>query len=335
MMKLFHHQDIRHSLIADKTIAVIGYGNQGAAHAQNLRDSGINVIVGARANSASGERARAAGFTVMKNSDAVQTAAIVMLMTPDETHHKIYAADIVPHLNNKKTLGFCHGLAVHFGYITPPVDVDVILVSPKVPGYVLRQNHQTARGSLCLVGAHQNPSGQALNIALAYAAAISGGDAGLLESSFEDECVTNLFGEQAVLCGGIPEVIKAAFDTLVAAGYPEELAWSECLNQTKLLVDLIVAGGIKQMREKISNTAEYGGLISGARIIDDRARAEMQKILAEIRSGDFARAWLTENESGNKNFQKLRNAEASHASEIIGEKMRTLILGGEKNKEAA
>ena len=308
-------------------VAIIGYGNQGAAHAQNLRDGGVDVIVGARAGSADGARARDAGFSVMLPNAASVQADMVMIMTPDETHAQVYADHVVPHLRAGKILGFCHGLAIHFKQITPPANVDVILVSPKVPGYVLRQNFVEGRTSLCLAAVHQDASGRAWDIARGYAAAVSGDAAGVMDSTFEDECVTNLFGEQAVLCGGIPEIIKAAFDTLVDAGYPAELAWSECLNQTKLLVDLIVAGGIKHMREKISNTAEYGGLVSGPRIVNDAARAEMKKILDEIRSGEFARAWLTENAGGNKNFQKLRDAEAQHGSEAVGMRMRAMIQG--------
>lgn len=333
-MRVFHRADISLNFIKDRQVAIIGYGNQGAAHAQNLRDSGIKVIIGARENSKAGEKARAAGFDVVSTVAAARAADIIMIMTPDETHQAVYE-EIESELSAKKTLGFCHGLAAHFGFIQPRADMDMILASPKVPGYVLRENYLAGKGSLCLAGVWQNPSGSAMEIALAYAATISGGDAGILESTFGDECETNLFGEQAVLCGGIPEVIKAAYDTLVDAGYPEELAYSECLNQTKLLVDLIVAGGIKFMREKISNTAEYGGLVSGSRIINDQTRAEMKQILSEIRSGQFAREWMAENKNGLQNFQKLRDEEAQHGTEETGKYMRSLMQGGEAKRRAS
>lgn len=332
-MKAYPVAEINSQLIHGYCIAIIGYGNQGSAHAQNLRDSGIKTIIGARENSKAGERARATGFDVMSTVAAARAADIIMIMTPDETHQAVYE-EIVGELSAKKTLGFCHGLAAHFGFIKPRQDMDVILASPKVPGYVLRENYLSGKGSLCLAGIWQNPSGRAMDVALAYTATISGGDAGILESTFGDECETNLFGEQAVLCGGIPEVIKAAYDTLVDAGYPEELAYSECLNQTKLLVDLIVAGGIKFMREKISNTAEYGGLVSGGRIINDQTREEMKQILSEIRSGQFAREWMAENKSGLKYFQKLRDAEAQHGTEKTGKYMRGLMQGGETKRKA-
>jgi len=333
-MRIYQASETNPALIKKQKIAIIGYGNQGAAHAENLRDSSAEVIIGARENSQKAEAARAKKFTVLSAVGAARAADIVMIMTPDETHQAVYQ-EISAELTPQKILGFCHGLAVHFGYIQPPPDLDVMLVSPKVPGYVLRENYQSGKGSLILAGIWQNPSGRAMDMALSYATAISGGDAGILESTFGDECITNLFGEQAVLCGGIPEVIKAAYDTLVEAGYPEELAYSECVNQSKLLVDLIVKGGIKFMREKISNTAEYGGLVSGPRVINDGVRAEMKEILTEIRSGAFAQTWMDENKNGLKNLQQLRQAESRHGTEKTGQQMRSLMQGSAEERKAS
>lgn len=334
-MKNYTSSDIELSLIRDQKVAIIGYGNQGAAHAQNLRDSGVDVIVGARIDSATGFKAEKDKFIVLPVREAAYAADVIMIMAPDEMHQEIYETEIAPEMTAGKTLGFCHGFSVHFGFIKAPAHTDVIMISPKVPGYVLRENYLSSQGSLCLAATAQNPSGRAFNLALSYAAAISGGDAGILESTFGDECETNLFGEQAVLCGGIPEIIKAGYDTLVEAGYPEELAYSECLNQTKLLVDLIVAGGIKYMREKISNTAEYGGIVSGSRIVDDHARQKMREVLADVRSGQFAQEWMNEHKNGNPNFQKLRDAEARHGSEAIGAEMRFMMHGTKTVKRKA
>ena len=334
-MNLYYDADVNLQLIKTQTVAVIGYGNQGLAHAQNLRDSGVNVVVGSRAHSASGDRARADGFQVMLTAEATQAADLVMVMTPDELQPEIYARDIAPNMTAGKTLGFCHGICVHFGLITPPKDMDVILVGPKAPGYAVRAQYQNGKGSLCLVATAQNVTGRALDFALSYASAIGGGKAGILETTFGDECETNLFGEQAVLVGGVPEIIKAAFDTCVAAGYPPELAYSECLHQMKLVMDLIFADGIKGMRERISNTAEYGGLKTGARLINSAVRDEMKKVLNEIHSGAFVREWMAEYHGGGKHFQAMRNAEAQHGSEDVGARMRAMMLGNPKKDKAA
>jgi ketol-acid reductoisomerase len=336
-MQPLYDQDIDQNLIKTMTVAVIGYGNQGAAHAQNLRDSGVRVVVGSRADSKSGTKAkaRAAGFDVMTAAEATRAADLIMMMTPDELQPEIYAAEIAPNLRAGQRLGFCHGMAVHFGLIKPRADMDVILVGPKAPGYAVRAQYQAGHGALCLVAAAQNPTGHAMDIALSYAAAIGGGKAGILQTTFRDECETNLFGEQAVLTGGVPELIKAAFDTLVDAGYPAELAYTECLHQTKLLVDLIFAHGIKGMRERISGTAHYGGLKTGARLINQAVRDDMKKTLAEIQSGEFVREWMAESASGGKHFQAMRDAESQHRTEAIGARVRAIMLGNPAKDKAA
>jgi ketol-acid reductoisomerase len=313
------------ALIRSKRVAIIGYGNQGEAHALNLRDSGVmNVVVGAREGSTSGEKARAAGFPVMANAEAVRDADIVVLGAPDERLPEIYAADLAPNMKHGAALLFIHGFALHFGFIEPRDDLDVIMVAPAGPGSALRANYLSGDGYIGLFAIHCDVSGNAKPLALSYGAAIGVG-AGMIETTFREETETDLFGEQTVLCGGSAELVRAAFDTLVSAGYAPELAYFECLHQLKLLVDLMHASGPAGMYKAISNTAEYGAYRTGPRIVDAHVREEMSRALADIQSGKFAQEWMAENASGLKEFAAMRERAAAHPIEAVGRRLRAMM----------
>jgi ketol-acid reductoisomerase len=323
-MTTYTSKDADPEIIRGKRVAIVGYGNQGHAHALNLRDSGVkHVVIGAR-DGASAARAREAGFTVKDNVDAVRDADVVVLGAPDETLPEIYARDLAHHMKRHAALLFIHGFALHFGFIQPRDDLDVIMVAPAGPGTALRANYVNGEGYVGLFAIDQNMTGQAKPLALSYGVAIGCG-AGLIETNFREETETDLFGEQTVLCGGSAELVRAAFDTLVEAGYAPELAFFECLHQLKLLVDLMHTRGIAGMYKAISNTAEYGAYRTGPRVIDDAVRAEMKRVLADIQSGDFARAWMKENESGLKEMAKLRERAASHPIESVGRRLRAMM----------
>jgi ketol-acid reductoisomerase len=313
------------ALVRGKRIAVIGYGNQGEAHALNLRDSGVpNVVIGAREGSASGEKARAAGFPVLSTLEAARDADVVVLGAPDEKLPEIYARDLAPQMKQGATLLFIHGFALHFGFIAPRGDLDIIMVAPAGPGSALRVNYLSGDGYIGLFAIHRDVTGNAKPLALSYGAAIGLG-AAMIETTFREETETDLFGEQTVLCGGSAELVRAAFDTLVTAGYAPELAYFECLHQLKLLVDLMHTRGIAAMYKAISNTAEYGAYRTGPRIIDDNAREQMQRVLADIQSGQFARDWMAENASGLKEMKAIRARAATHPIESIGARLRALM----------
>jgi ketol-acid reductoisomerase len=313
------------AIIRDKRVAVIGYGNQGEAHALNLRDSGVaNVVIGARDGSATGEKARAAGFPVMANASAARDADVVVLGAPDEKLPELYVRDLAPNMKRGATLLFIHGFALHYSFIQPRDDLDVILVAPAGPGAALRANYLSGDGYIGLIAIHRDVSGGAKRLALSYGAAIGLG-AGMIETTFKEETETDLFGEQTVLCGGAGELVRAAVDTLVNAGYAPELAYFECLHQLKLLVDLMHTRGIADMYKAISNTAEYGAYRTGPRVIDAHVREEMKGVLADIQSGKFAREWMAENAAGLKNMTTMRERAAAHPIETIGRTLRALM----------
>ena len=324
-IQVYYDRDADLSLIKGKKVAVIGYGSQGHAHALNMRDSGVGVVVGLRPDSPSVAKARNAGLAVLNVPHAVQNSDVVMMLVPDEHQAKLYREEIAPHLKPGTALAFAHGFNIHFGQIDPPEGVDIFLAAPKGPGHLVRSEYARGGGVPTLIAIHRNTSGQARELALSYASAIGGGRAGIIETTFKEETETDLFGEQAVLCGGITALIQAGFETLVEAGYAPEMAYFECLHETKLIVDLIYEGGIANMRYSISNTAEYGDLTRGPRIIDDRTRVEMKKILHEIQTGEFAREWITENMAGRPKFQALRRIGKEHPIELLGEKLRAMM----------
>jgi ketol-acid reductoisomerase len=313
------------AIIRGKRIAIIGYGNQGEVHALNLRDSGVaNVVIGARDGSASGDKARAAGFPLMGNAEAVREADVIVLGAPDEKLPEIYARDLAPNMKRGAAFLFIHGFALHFGFIQPRDDLDVVLVAPAGPGSALRANYLSGDGYIGLIAIHRDISGGAKPLALSYGAAIGVG-AGMIETTFREETETDLFGEQAVLCGGASELARAAFDTLVNAGYAPELAYFECLHQLKLLVDLMHTRGPAGMYRAISNTAEYGAYLTGPRVIDAHVREQMKAVLADIQSGQFAREWMAENASGLKDFSAMRERAAAHPLEAVGCRLRGLM----------
>jgi ketol-acid reductoisomerase len=325
MAKLYYEKDANLELLKGKTVAVIGYGSQGHAHALNLHESGVKVVVGLYEGSKSAERARAAGLEVKVVSEAVQAADIIMILLPDEKQSKVYSESIAPYLTEGKALMFAHGFNIHYGQIKPPVFVDVFMIAPKGPGHMVRRQYTEGSGVPCLVAVYQDATGKAKDYALAYAKGIGGTRAGVLETTFKEETETDLFGEQAVLCGGVTELMKAGFETLVEAGYAPESAYFECLHEMKLIVDLIYQGGFSLMRYSISDTAEYGDYSIGKRIITDETRKEMKKVLKEIQDGTFAKDWLVENMVGRPHFNASRRIEGEHQIEKVGKELRGMM----------
>jgi ketol-acid reductoisomerase len=325
MARMYYDEDANLDLLAGKTVAIIGYGSQGHAHALNLKDSGINVIVGLYPGSKSIAKAEAAGLTVRNVTDAAKAADLIMILLPDEVQKRIYQNEIEPHLTEDKILAFAHGFNIHFGQVVPPESVDVVMIAPKGPGHLVRRTYEQGQGVPCLFAVYQDASGQARDRAMAYAKGIGGTRAGILETTFREETETDLFGEQAVLCGGLSALIKAGFETLIEAGYQPELAYFECLHEVKLIVDLIVEGGLAKMRDSISNTAEYGDYTRGPRIVNEQTRAEMRKILKEIQSGQFAREFVLENQAGKPGFTAMRRQEAAHPVEAVGKDLRAMF----------
>ncbi len=322
MATMYYDKDADLEHMKGKKVAVIGYGNQGHAQTQNLRDSGLDVVIGLRQGGPSHESAQAHGFEPVSIEDATKAGDIVHILLPDEVQVGVYEKQIAPHLKKGKTLSFSHGFNIHFKEIVPPEDVDVIMVAPKGPGNLVRSEYVKGGGVPCLIAVHQNPSGTAKYTALAYAKGIGGTRGGVIETTFAEETETDLFGEQAVLCGGISALIKAGFDTLVEAGYQPELAYFECMHEVKLIVDLFYEGGLSHMRRAVSNTAEYGDLTRGPRVIDKSVRKEMKKILEEIQDGKFAKEWVEENKAGGENFNYLRRKEEDLLIEKVGKELR-------------
>ena len=325
MAKIYYDKDADLGLLKDKTVAIIGYGSQGHAHALNLHDSGVNVVVGLYEGSKSRAKAEADGLTVMSVADAAEAADVVMMLIPDTSQRQVYAEHIAPHLKAGDTLMFAHGFNIHFGQINPPEYVDVSMVAPKAPGHRVRELYVEGAGTPALVAVERDASGHALAQALAYAKALGVTRAGVLETTFAEETETDLFGEQAVLCGGVTALVKAGFDTLTEAGYQPEIAYFEVLHELKLIVDLMYQGGMSYMWYSVSDTAEHGGYTAGPRIITDETRAEMRKLLEEIRSGEYARRWMAENEAGRPNFNKMRQAERGLLIEEVGAQLRKMM----------
>lgn len=324
-MKVFYDADADLDLLKNKQIAVIGYGSQGHAHANNLKDSGFNVVVGLREGSPSREKAEKSGLEVLRTQDAVAASDVVMMLVPDEVAPFIYREEVAPFLRSETYLAFAHGFGVHFKKIEPQTDMNVFLVAPKGPGHLVRHEYEIGKGVPCLFAVHQDPSGNTRDIALAYASAIGGGRAGIIETTFREETETDLFGEQAVLCGGLTGLVQAGFDTLTEAGYSPQMAYFECLHELKLIVDLMYEGGISNMRYSISNTAEYGDLTRGSRLINQSVRDEMKKVLSEIQSGQFADEWMTECDAGKPNFKKLEAEGEAHEIEKVGKDLRAMM----------
>ena len=332
-MRVYYDRDADVNLIKAKKVAIIGYGSQGHAHANNLKESGCpNVVVGLRPASTAVAKAEAAGLKVMDPADAAKWADVVMVLTPDEGQGDLYRDKLAANMRPGTALAFAHGLNIHFNLIEPRADIDVFMIAPKGPGHTVRSEYQRGGGVPMLVAVEQNASGNALEIALSYASAIGGGRAGIIETTFREECETDLFGEQVVLCGGLVELIRAGYETLVGAGYAPEMAYFECCHEVKLIVDLIYEGGIANMNYSVSNTAEYGEYVSGPRIINDATKAEMKRVLADIQSGRFARDWMLENKVNQANFKAMRRRAGDHPIEQIGEKLRAMMPWITKNK---
>jgi len=325
-MKMFYEKDADVNLIKNKKIAIFGYGSQGHAHALNLRDSGVKeVVVALREGSSSIKKAESKGLKVMSLSDAAAWADVVMVLTPDELQSTIYKNHIEQRMRQGTSLAFAHGLNIHFNLINSRKDLDVFMVAPKGPGHLVRSEYQRGGGVPCLMAIHKDSSGKARDLAKSYANAIGGGKSGIIETTFKDECETDLFGEQTVLCGGLVELIKNGFETLVEAGYPPEMAYFECLHEVKLIVDLIYEGGIANMNYSISNTAEYGEYTAGKKIIDAKTKERMKEVLKDIQSGKFTKQWMDEHKNGQKNFLKMRSDLANHPIEKVGKKLRDLM----------
>ncbi len=333
MPNRYYEKDGNLDYLAGRTVAIIGYGSQGHAHALNLRDSGVEVVVGLPAGSKSIAKAEAAGLKVLSPAEAAKAANVVMILVPDHIQADLYNNEIAPHMTAGKTLMFAHGFNIHFGQITPPADIDVTMVAPKAPGHRVRELYTEGVGVPALVAVHQNATGQALERALAYALALGCLKAGVIDTNFREETESDLFGEQAVLCGGAAELIRAGFQTLVEAGYAPEIAYFECLHELKLIVDLIQEGGLSYMRYSVSDTAEYGDYTRGPRIVNDQTRAEMKKILAEIQSGEFAKQWIAENKSGRHKFLAMREAAQTDQIETVGKSLRDMMPFLKKKKE--
>ena len=325
-MRVYYDRDADLNIIKEKNIVIVGYGSQGHAHAMNLRDSGIeNVAIALREDSKTRIKAKNAGFKVMTPAESAKWADIIMMLTPDELQSEIYNGEISENIKDGTALAFAHGLNIHFDLIKPKDNIDVIMMAPKGPGHTVRAEYVRGAGVPCLVAVDKNPSGNALDIAIAYSSAIGGGRAGIIETSFKEECETDLFGEQSVLCGGLTHLIVAGYETLVEAGYAPEMAYFECLHEVKLIVDLLYEGGMANMRYSISNTAEYGDYSRGTRLITDDTKKEMKKILNEIQSGQFAKEWMEEHKSGQIKFKAMRKKHAEHPIEQVGEKLRSLM----------
>ena len=322
---VYYDNDAETALIADRKVAILGYGSQGHAHALNLKDSGIDVIVGLREGSKSKAKAEAAGLRVLPTGDAVREADIVMVLLPDTEQKKVYEADIAPNLSDGNSLAFAHGFNIHFDQIAPAAGIDVWMIAPKGPGHLVRRTYEEGGGVPCLVAVAQDATGKAKEIALSYAKAIGGTRAGVLDTTFEEETETDLFGEQVVLCGGLVELIRNGYETLVEAGYQPESAYFETLHEVKLIVDLIYEGGIASMNYSISDTAEYGEMSRGPRVVTPATKTEMKKILGEIQSGEFAKEWIAENENGRPNFTKMQEKTAKHPIEKVGAELRAMM----------
>jgi ketol-acid reductoisomerase len=324
-MRVYYDKDADLARLEGKTVAMLGYGSQGHAHALNLRDSGVDVVVGLRPGSPSARKAQAAGLRVVSVADAVASASVVMMTLPDETMAQVYESEIRPNLKPGSYLALAHGFNFHFGCITPPEGVNTFMVAPKGPGHLVRDAYTKGGGVPCLVAVDRDPAGNTLEVGLAYAKGIGGGRAGIIQTTIREETETDLFGEQAVLCGGLTALMQAGFETLVEAGYAPEMAYFECIHEVKLIVDLIYEGGIANMRYSVSNTAEYGDYSRGPRIIDEHVRAEMKRVLAEIQSGRFAREWVLENAAGQPSFKALRRRAAEHPIEEVGARLRAMM----------
>ena len=331
---VYYDDDADRSYIDDKTVAVIGYGSQGHAHAGNLADSGVDVVVGLREGSASREAAEAEGLDVATTAEAAAQADIVSVLVPDSVQPTVYEGEIEPNLEPGDTLQFAHGFNVHYNQIQPPEDVDVTMVAPKSPGHLVRRNYENDEGTPGLLAVYRDATGEATQEGLAYAHAIGCTRAGVVETTFEEETETDLFGEQAVLCGGVTALVKTGYETLVDAGYSPEMAYFECLNELKLIVDLMYEGGLGGMWDSVSDTAEYGGLTRGDRVVGDQAREEMDAILEEVQNGTFARQWITENQAGRPQYTQLRQADKDHEIEAVGEELRGLFAWGDGTPEA-
>jgi len=325
MAKMFYESDCNLSLLDGKTVAVIGYGSQGHAHARNLKDSGVNVIVGLYEGSKSWKIAEADGLKVAVAAEATKVADVIMILLPDEKQADVYKASIAPNLEAGNALVFAHGFNIHYGQIQPPADVDVFMVAPKGPGHTVRYQYEENKGVPCLIAVHQDATGEAEAKALAYAAGIGGARAGILETTFKEETETDLFGEQAVLCGGVSELMKAGFETLVEAGYQPESAYFECVHEMKLIIDLVNKGGLSFMRYSISDTAEFGDYSVGKRIITDETKKEMKKVLSEIQDGTFARNWILENKANRPSFNSRRRIESELQIEKVGTELRKMM----------
>lgn len=333
MAKIYYENDCDHGILNDKTIGIIGYGSQGHAHAQNLRDSGFKVIIGCKSGSFTGKKAGADGFDVVSNKELTKRADIIMMLAPDQVQARIYQEDIEPNLRPGISLMFAHGFNIHFSQILPPDDIDVTMIAPKGPGHMVRQVYTEGAGVPALIAVYQDATGKAKDTALAYAYGIGAARAGVLETTFAEETETDLFGEQAVLCGGTSALVKAGFETLVEAGYQPEVAYFECLHELKLIVDLLYQGGLRYMRYSVSDTAEYGDYKTGPRIITEETKDEMWRVLNEIQDGTFAREWILENQAGKPHFNATRRIEASHPIEIVGEELRGMMSWLKKPKE--
>jgi ketol-acid reductoisomerase len=324
-MKIYYDRDADLGVLKGKKVAVIGFGSQGHAHANNLRDSGIDVVVGLRKDGPSWKKAEAAGHTVLETAEAAKRADIVMMLVPDEKCSELYERDVAQSMKDGKYLAFGHGFNIHFKKVVPPAGVNVFMVAPKGPGHLVRSEYQKGQGVPCLLAIHQDPSGNTREIGLAYAKAIGGTRAAVLETNFREETETDLFGEQAVLCGGLTELIRAGYETLVEAGYSPEMAYFECMHEVKLIVDLLYEGGIANMRYSISNTAEYGDMTRGKRVVGPEARKAMKALLADIQSGKFADEWMTEYRVGSPHFNELRKEAENHPIESVGAKLRAMM----------
>ncbi len=332
-MKVYYEKDANLNNLTNKQIVIVGYGSQGRAHALNLKDSGVpNITIALREGSKTRARAQADGFNVKTAAEAAKDADFLMILTPDELQGEMYKEEIQNNLKQGATLAFAHGLNIHFDLIVPRDDLDVVMIAPKGPGHTVRGEYVKGGGVPCLVAVHKNVSGSAFDVALAYASAVGGGKSGIIETNFKDECETDLFGEQAVLCGGLTALIQAGFETLVEAGYPPEMAYFECLHETKLIVDLIYEGGLANMRHSISNTAEYGDYVTGSRLVKPETKAEMKKVLTEIQDGTFVNNWMDECKKGQPFMKEQRDACAAHPIEATGKQLRSMMPWIEKNR---